>query len=84
MSDDITELQAFETIARFVHNEGQNCIMDGNPCPDIVSVLAMVERLSRRRGYDSPVIAALVDDLDTHNTECIQTLREYGDHDHGY
>ena len=39
----MTELEAFELIARQIHLDGVSSIQDGNPCSDTVSVLFYIE-----------------------------------------
>lgn len=80
----MTEIEALELIARKIHLDGQECIMGGNPCPEIVSVLFYIENYLNAQGESSPVVSALSDDLDKHNQECIEMLRSLGDDCHGY
>ena len=74
----MTELEAFETIARKVHSDGQASIMDGIPCPHSVSVLFYIENYLNDQGTPSAVVSALSDDLDKHNQECIEFNGGYG------
>lgn len=80
----MTEIEAFELIARKIHLDGQECIMGGNPCPETVSVLFYIENYLNEQGIPSPVVSALSDDLEKHNFECIEMLRSLGDDCHGY
>jgi hypothetical protein len=80
----MTELEAFETIARKIHLDGVECIQGGNPCSDTVSVLFYIENYLNDEGIPSPVVSALSDDLDVHNRECIDFLRSMGSDVHGY
>jgi len=68
----MTELQAFEFIARKIHLDGQSSIMEGNPCSSAVSVLFYLEQLLIEQGTPSALVSALSDDLDKHNKECIE------------
>ena len=74
----MTELEAFETIARKVHSDGQALIMDGIPCPHSVSVLFYIENFLNDLGLCSPVVSALTHDLEIHNRECIEFNGGYG------
>lgn len=74
----MTELEALEAIARKIHIDGQQSIMEGNPCPQSVSVLFYIENYLNESGMSSPVVSALSDDLDVHNRECIEFNGGYG------
>lgn len=74
----MTELEAFELVARKIHLDGQASIGEGNPCSDSVSVLFYIENYLNDQGIFSAVISALSDDLDRHNRECIEFNWGYG------
>ena len=74
----MTELEAFELIARQIHLDGVSSIQDGNPCSDTVSVLFYIENFLNDLGQCSPVVSALTHDLDIHNRECIEFNGGYG------
>jgi len=74
----MTEIEAFELIARKIHLDGQSSIMEGNPCSDTVAVLFYIENYLNEQGIYSAVVSALSDDLDTHNSECIEFNGGYG------
>ena len=74
----MTELEAFELIARQLHLDGVSSIQDGNPCSDTVSVLFYIENYLNDQGTPSAVVSALSDDLDKHNQECIEFNGGYG------
>ena len=46
----MTVLEAFELLARQIHMDGQFSIMDGNPCPQSVSVLFYIENFLNDKG----------------------------------
>lgn len=78
------EIKCYESIARKIHNDGSQLIMDGNPCSSSVSLLFYVEDILRSQEIESAVVSALCDDLDTSNRQLIEMLREMGDDCHGY
>lgn len=80
----MTEIEAFEQIARKVHIDGVDSLQGGIPCPDAVSVLFYIENFLNDEGTPSPVVSALSDDLEKHNRESIEFLRSIGDDCHGY
>ena len=80
----MTELEAFELIARQIHLDGVSSIQDGNPCSDTVSVLFYIEEMFRLHEVESSLITALADDLEKHNRESLESLQDMGDSDYGY
>ena len=74
----MTEIEAFEQIARKVHIDGVDSLQGGIPCPDAVSVLFYIENYLNDQGTPSAVVSALSDDLDKHNQECIEFNGGYG------
>ena len=74
----MTELEAFELVARKIHLDGQASIGEGNPCSDSVSVLFYIENYLNDQGTPSAVVSALSDDLEKHNQECIEFNGGYG------
>ncbi|MFW2003240.1 hypothetical protein [Acinetobacter ursingii] len=78
------EIQCYENIARHIHQKGVDMLQGGNPCSSVVSVLFYVEDILRHQDVESAVVSALCDDLDKHNRESIEALRELGDSTYGY
>ncbi|HFX6249576.1 hypothetical protein [Acinetobacter baumannii] len=59
-------------------------LQGGSPCSSVVSVLFYVEDILLHQGIESAVVSALCDDLEKHNRESIEALRELGDSTYGY
>lgn len=78
------EIKCYEEIARKIHKDGGDSLMDGIPCSHSVSLLFYVEEILRSQEIESAVVSALCDDLDKSNRQLIEMLREMGDDCHGY
>ncbi|MDC5353586.1 hypothetical protein OHW66_03515 [Acinetobacter baumannii] len=78
------EIKCYENISRHIHGKGVEMLQGGNPCSSVVSVLFYVEDILRHQGIESAVVSALCDDLEKHNRESIEALRELGDSSYGY
>lgn len=78
------QLKMYENIAKDIHTKGVESLQGGNPCSSEVALLYYVENMIIHSGSSSALVSALSDDLDTHNQECIEMLKEMGDDTHGY
>ncbi|MFU8925347.1 hypothetical protein [Acinetobacter puyangensis] len=78
------QIKMYENIAKDIHSKGVESLQGGNPCSNEVALLYYVENMIIQSGSESALVSALSDDLDKHNQDCIETLREMGDDVHGY
>lgn len=78
------QLKMYESIAKEIHAKGVQSLQGGNSCSSEVALLYYVENMIIQSGSNSALVSALSDDLDTHNQECIEMLRDMGDDCHGY
>ena len=80
----MTEIEAFELIARKLHLDGVESLQGGNPCSEIVALLFYIENFLNAQGTPSALVSVLSNDLEPVNFDCIEMLKSMGCDCNGY